>query len=350
MRRFKLLVDTCTWLDLAQDQRSAPLIEFLEVMVTKGVLTLIVPRTVLDEFQKNKAKVAQRAQRSLTSHFNQVRDAIRQSESDTKQKNKVINYLSDLDHKIPLVGGMATATLERIEALLKKAPLIEISMEVKAKAADRALKRLAPCHHDNKNAIADAVIIEVYFDEVAKWKPNDRFAFVTHNKNDFSDLNQKVVHPDLAPGFSRLNSLYFISLGDWVRRIDPGLAAEVAWEYAYEQEVRSLSDILEAMDTLTTQVWYNRHKNLAWEIENGKHKIVSEEEWEKNWQKKKIAYSQHHTIDTVWRGAQRAAIEAEKKLGKGNYGPWTDFEWGMLNGKLSALRWALGDEWDMLDT
>jgi hypothetical protein len=42
--------------------------------------------------------------------------------------------------------------------------------------------------------------------------------------------------------------------------------------------------------------------------------------------------------------------EVEAKLGRDNLGPYDDFEWGRINCKLSALRWVLGDEWDMLDT
>lgn len=48
-------------------------------------------------------------------------------------------------------------------------------------------------------------------------------------------------------------------------------------------------------------------------------------------------------------GPGRARVEA-KYTEFGMLGPYTDFELGMLNGKLSAVRWVLGSEWDFLDT
>jgi hypothetical protein len=351
---FHILIDTSVWLDLAADQRQSSLLDVLIEFLGEGQATLVLPQTVVDEFRKNRERVAKTSARSLTSHFGQVREAIKKIDGDKRQKERVLDFLADVDHRIPLLGGAAEGTLQRIEELFRKTTVIKPSDQAKARAADRGIDRKAPCHHENKNAMADAVLIESYFEHVhLNTRAGQRFAFVTHNKNDFSlaNGNQKLPHTDIATGFSKIKSMYFINLADCLRRIDPMRVTHLMWEMEWDQQPRGLTEILKWMDRLTTQVWHNRHMNREYWVDEGKIKIVKREEWEAA-REKNGRYNQNLIIDEIWKGALKAARAAEKRLGPGveGAGPYSDFEWGMINGKLSALRWVLGDDWDMLDT
>ncbi len=92
--------------------------------------------------------------------------------------------------------------------------------------------------------------------------------------------------------------------------------------------IRNVNQLLKAEHELFEKIWYDRHQLLRQLKAEGKEKVDEE----------------------VWKGARRAAAKVEKKYGKKNLGPYDKFDWGMINGKLSALRWVLGDDWDMLDT
>src|SRR5450759_400682 len=179
---FHVLIDTSVWLDLAQDNKQTTLIDSLEAMIKEKLMVLLVPQIVLSEFQKNRERVAERARKSLSSQFNLVKEAIRKSEGEGTKKDSVLEYLADVSHKIPLLGGMAAASLSRIDSLLSKAKPIETSDAIKVRATERALNGMPPCHHDNKNSIADAALIETYLECVKTGKARDRYAFVTHNK------------------------------------------------------------------------------------------------------------------------------------------------------------------------
>lgn len=343
---FRMLIDTCVWLDLAKDQKQVAVLGVLEEMVRRETLALIVPRLLLDEFRRNRERVAKESAKSLSSQVGLVKDAVEKVGGDETKTRLVLRHLDDVRQKIPIIGGAAAGTLDRIEALLSAAPLIEPSEAVKLSAAQRALDKRAPFHHE-KNAIADAILIETYAECVRdKGASGVRFAFVTHNKIDFSVVNgnQKTPHADLAAFFSRVKSLYFINLAEALRRVDASLVTETMIEQSWSQEPRGLHEILEAEDLLFHQVWYNRHWNRRIAIEEGRIALVEREVYPRQ------AGAPDTVQRIVWKGALKSARRVERKYGKKNLGPWSDFEWGMVNGKLSALRWVLGDEWDMLDT
>jgi len=123
------------------------------------------------------------------------------------------------------------------------------------------------------------------------------------------------------------------------------LLKDVGALYDLAPDFRSLSDLNNEEDRLSTQVWYIRHKIRAAAIASGQIKVLAQADYSAD-------HSRPHgaVLDTIWEEASNHAKEVEKRYGIENLGPWDDFEWGMINGKLSALRWVLGYDWDMLDT
>jgi hypothetical protein len=53
-----MLIDTCVWLDLAKNPKQIPALGVLEELARLGMISIIVPRLVLDEFQRNRERIA----------------------------------------------------------------------------------------------------------------------------------------------------------------------------------------------------------------------------------------------------------------------------------------------------
>lgn len=343
----RVLVDTCVWLDLVKDYRNLPVISAIEDIVHQAGDQLIVPQVVLDEFERSKERVAADAKRSLHSHFSLVREAVWRF-GDAQAKDATIQALNEADHAAVYKGEAVNESIAKVEDLLRSVTPLPATDQIKARAAERAMTATAPFHRA-KNSIGDAVIIETYADQMRRdERPDVAFAFVTHNKADFSadGGDHRQPHADLLPLFDGVRSRYWTSLADLLNDLDIDLLANYDMELYGALQARGLSEIQEAENLLFKQVWYNRHQNLRINIERGREKVVTEAEWNavKPKQRRRM------TTEGTWKLAQEAARKTEHEVGIENLGPWDDFEWGMLNGKLSALRWVMGDDWDMLDT
>jgi hypothetical protein len=105
---------------------------------------------------------------------------------------------------------------------------------------------------------------------------------------------------------------------------------ELFEESYFAEEPRRLDEITAAEQQLYDRICY--HRSLQHE-----HRLLDQGDGDEAERLMAIA------------GPGRRRVEA-RYTEPGQLGPYSAFELGMLNGKLSALRWVLGSEWDFLDT
>jgi hypothetical protein len=317
-----LLIDTSVWLDLAERRDGQRWIVPLRVLQFQGKIELLVPALVIEEFNRNRPRREDALAKSVVDRLRQFRRDLRSLAGERDEWA----VLDELQQQVPLVNTATPQNFREIAELLQTGTtLVPAELEY-ARVVQRGLEKKAP-YHSGKSSVADALLIELYATQVRQRGPGDVYCFVTSNYSDFSIPNgdHRLPHPELADLFAGGHSRY----GYRVEGLDEVLTACLGDDFLQEQdevdalagfeEPRTLAEIAEAEHEFFDRVWYVR----------------------------RVVYSDAEDVNYPELEARYGRDELWKPIGSGHDEAW---QYGFISGKLSALRWVLGSEWDFLDT
>lgn len=324
-------MDTSTWLDLAGRRDGQKWIAALRAFTRQGLLRLLVPNVVVEEFERNRPRIEQSMTASVAERFRLLRRDI--GNYGNEDSEHALSMLDDLAHHVPLIGAMTTRNFDDILEMLRKGTRVEPSSLEYGRVVNRGLEKRAPFHR-SRNSVADALLFELYNTAIAHIDLVDNpHVFVTSNSEDFSlgRGDKRQPHEDLKSAFIPIGSTYvlgFDGLADALKQHYGEELAELLDESDFAANPRRLDEILKAESELYDRIWYQRTLDHIDELEEAR---------------------DDDGIGKLLSVASEPMQKVEAQYGE-TLGPYSNFEYGMLNGKLSALRWVLGAEWDFLDT
>lgn len=264
-----LLIDTSVWLDLAKRRDGQKLIHALGQVVMDGDVELLVPELVIEEFERNRERIEQSMTTSVADRFKLLQKDLEALSSEWHRPGfEAINALA---YEMPLIGAMATRNFRDILELLKNGRTLEPGDAERAGVIMRGLAKQAPFHR-HKNSVADAMLVELYA-TIISGGAEGIYCFVTSNSLDFSAEkgDRRQPHPDIEALFSEPTSYYYAVDG-----LQAALADFCGEEFEevldmsdFQENPRTLAEILEAEQEFFDRVWYERSVVHTFRYENG---------------------------------------------------------------------------------
>jgi hypothetical protein len=328
----RLLIDTSTWLDLAKRRDGQRIIRPLQSLVEDESVELLVPQVVVDEFDRKRDNVEKTMTSGLTERLKGFRTELA-AYGEMDYRDEELRQFDQWAHQVSLGGALTARNFDDIRSLLDTGKRLNPGSDERERVVERALAKKAPFHRQ-RNSVADALLAETYATAAASALPEDFCAFVTSNTADFSSVtgDQRKPHDDLAGAFTAENSTYRLGvdgLEQCLRDVFDDYFEELIAEMYFPDDARGLDEILAAEKELSDKIWYDRSMSHEQRLTDA---------------------GDYAEVERLRKVAGPGRKRVEDTYGIDDVGPYDKFEWGMLNGKLSALRWVLGDEWDFLDT
>ncbi len=292
-----------------------------------------MPPVLLDEFRRNRTRIEESMTGSVAQRFRLLRRDI--VDYGGEDRAEALEWLDALAHHVPLIGAMTTRNFREILELLEQGQELMPGPEQYAAVVQRGLDKRAPLHR-HKNSVADALLIEQYNAAInAGDLAGDRYGFVTSNHEDFSVISgdRRQPHGDIAEIFTGDGSDYYLGFEGLIEALRLHFAEEfeeLVEESDFTEEPRRLDEILQAEQEYFDLVWFGRH--LVFALRDRAKEL------------------RRDLTDEESEALINERLDAEREKRPHVRINEDDFEWGMWNGKLSALRWVLGSEWDFLDT